>query len=252
MSPAKPIGRRQFLRGAAYSLGAARVTANASLLEERGALSLQSATPGGPQPDSSAVKMQANFGSTDTVWILSRPGSSLPERLAFREIARGLRKLGLTREPIQADEGSVRSAGRDLVFSLGVNKQAFKHPEAYEITQENQAGKARSVRLTGCTPQAVLYAVFGFLERQGAFFGLDGEAYPLDPSHTLNLPATGTAWIAQPRFGVRGLVPWPDFLNCVTIYNREDWRSYLEAMVRMRFNTLARAARLLRRIVPLL
>jgi hypothetical protein len=33
-------------------------------------------------------------------------------------------------------------------------------------------------------------------------------------------------------------VPWPDFLNCVTIYNREDWRAYLEAMVRMRFNTL--------------
>ena len=36
----------------------------------------------------------------------------------------------------------------------------------------------------------------------------------------------------------RGLVPWPDFLNCVTVYNREDWRAYLEAMVRMRFNTL--------------
>jgi hypothetical protein len=33
-------------------------------------------------------------------------------------------------------------------------------------------------------------------------------------------------------------VPWPDFLNCVTVYNREDWRAYLEAMVRMRFNTL--------------
>ena len=55
---------------------------------------------------------------------------------------------------------------------------------------------------------------------------------------TLNLPASGNAWDAQPRFGTRGLVPWPDFLNCVTVYNREDWRAYLEAMVRMRFNTL--------------
>jgi hypothetical protein len=34
------------------------------------------------------------------------------------------------------------------------------------------------------------------------------------------------------------LTPWPDFLNCVTVYNREDWRAYLEAMLRMRFNTL--------------
>ena len=55
---------------------------------------------------------------------------------------------------------------------------------------------------------------------------------------TLNLTAPGHPWQAQPRFGTRGLVPWPDFLNCVTVYNREDWRAYLEAMVRMRFNTL--------------
>ena len=38
------------------------------------------------------------------------------------------------------------------------------------------------VRLSGATPQAVLYAVFDFLERQGAFFGLDGEVYPLEPA----------------------------------------------------------------------
>ena len=54
----------------------------------------------------------------------------------------------------------------------------------------------------------------------------------------LNLPPAGQSWQAQPRFNARGLVPWPDFLNCVTVYNREDWRAYLEAMVRMRFNTL--------------
>ena len=57
-------------------------------------------------------------------------------------------------------------------------------------------------------------------------------------SRTLNLPPVGHPWQAQPRFDARGLVPWPDFLNCVTVYNREDWRAYLEAMVRMRFNTL--------------
>ena len=80
--------------------------------------------------------------------------------------------------------------------------------------------------------------MFDFLERQGAFFGLDGEVYPLDAARALNLPPAGHPWQAQPRFNTRGLVPWPDFLNCVTVYNREDWRAYLEAMVRMRFNTL--------------
>lgn len=34
------------------------------------------------------------------------------------------------------------------------------------------------------------------------------------------------------------MVPWPDFLNCVTVYNEEDFRACLEAMLRMRFNTL--------------
>src|ERR1022692_4054416 len=36
---------------------------------------------------------------------------------------------------------------------------------------------------------------------------------------------------------VRGLLPWPDFLNCITVYNEEDFRAYFENMLRMRFNT---------------
>ncbi len=36
---------------------------------------------------------------------------------------------------------------------------------------------------------------------------------------------------------MRGLLPWPDFLNCITVYNEEDFRAYFEAMLRMRFNT---------------
>jgi hypothetical protein len=125
-----------------------------------------------------------------------------------------------------------------LIFSLSVKKQGFKHPEAYEVSHERGDGKPSCVRLTGATPPAVLYAVFDFLEHQGAFFGLDGEVYQLEPPRALNLPLVGHPWQAQPRFNVRGLVPWPDFLNCVTVYDREDWRAYLEAMMRMRFNTL--------------
>ena len=182
--------------------------------------------------------MQASFGSTDTVWILREPSSSFPEQLASCELARGLRNLGLAREPVQALLRGGEAPASGFVFSLAVNKEAFKHPEAYEIAHESGGSKASRVRLTGATPQAVPYAVFDFLERQGAFFGLDGEIYPLESARALNLPPIGHPWQVRPRFNVRGLVPWPDFLNCVTVYNREDWRAYLEAMVRMRFNTL--------------
>ncbi|HEY6293419.1 MAG TPA: hypothetical protein VI455_17850, partial [Terriglobia bacterium] len=168
------------------------------------------------------------------VWIVLQPESVFDQKLASRELARGLRSLGLAGEPIEAAQEIATPASRDFVFSLSVDKGLFKNPEAYQITRE----ASQRVNLTGATSQAVLYAVFDFIERQGAFFGLDGEVYPLDPSGGLNLPAVGQSWHAEPRFKVRGLVPWPDFLNCVTVYNREDWRAYLEAMVRMRFNTL--------------
>jgi hypothetical protein len=182
--------------------------------------------------------MRATFGAKDPVWIIREPQAGFPEQWASRELARGLRNLGLARDPVQAVAGGGELPSSGLVFSMSTNQQNFKHPEAYEISHQSSPGKASRVHFTGATPQAVLYAVFDFLERQGAFFGLDGEVYPLEPSRTVNLPPTGHPWQAQPRFSVRGLNPWPNFLNCIGAFNREDLRAYLEALVRMRFNTL--------------
>lgn len=64
------------------------------------------------------------------------------------------------------------------MFTLAADIEAFRHPEAYEVVQEPSKGKGARVRLTGATPQAVLHAVFEFLERQGAFFGLDKYMCP--------------------------------------------------------------------------
>lgn len=234
MHPFLRIGRRKFLRDSALGLGAAPLMPGLALAEPaRG-----QQRPGSAAPDKSLLTMRATFGSNTQIWIVREPQAEFQEQWASRELARGLRNLGFARDPVQAvaREGELPSSG--LVFGIATNRQKFKHPEGYEIGHEPDRGKASIVSLTGATPQAVLYAVFDFLERQGAFFGLDGEVYPLEPSRTLSLPTVGNPWIGQPRFSTRGLVPWPDFLNCVTVYNREDWRAYLEAMVRMRFNTL--------------
>ena len=108
----------------------------------------------------------------------------------------------------------------------------FKNPEAYAISSAD--GR---VTLTAAGEQALLYAVFEFLERQGAYFGIDGASYPIDPAGALVLPEANRPWTSQPRFAVRGLLPWPDFLNCISVYNEEDFRAYFESMLRMRFNT---------------
>jgi hypothetical protein len=234
MNPLLRIGRRKFLRDSALGLGVAPLISGAS---SSGSARAEQ-KPGGFSSNSSALMMRATFGSKDPVWIVREPQSGFQEQWASRELARGLRNLGFAREPVQAVAGAGELPSSALVFSLLTSRQSIRHPETYEISNESGPGKALRLNFTGATSQAILYSVFDFLERQGAFFGLDGEVYPLEPSHTLNLPPTGHAWQAQPRFSARGLVPWPDFLNCVTVYNREDWRAYLEAMVRMRFNTL--------------
>ncbi|MGO9894487.1 MAG: hypothetical protein ACLPX8_09795 [Bryobacteraceae bacterium] len=163
--------------------------------------------------------------------ILIRPaaGATFRRRLAERELLRGLAGLFPATEARISDAAATDG---DLAIALRVDDAGLTNPEAYEIHYEN--GQAL---LRGSGEQALLYAVFEFLERQGAFFGIDGVSYPIDPSQQAVVPAMGQPWKASPRFSTRGLLPWPDFLNCITVYNEEDFRAYFESMLRMRFNT---------------
>lgn len=156
-------------------------------------------------------------------------GATFRRRLAERELLRGLAGLFPAAE---ARISEAPAAEGDLTVTLRVDNAGLANPEAYEI--RNEDGQAV---LRGSGEQALLYAVFEFLERQGAFFGIDGVSYPIDPSPRAVLPGVGQPWKASPRFATRGLLPWPDFLNCITVYNEEDFRAYFEAMLRMRFNT---------------
>ena len=108
---------------------------------------------------------------------------------------------------------------------------SFKNKESYSISARD-----REITVSAATDLALLYAVFDFLEHQGAYFGLDGESYPPELAGRLVLPAVNQPWQSSPRFAVRGLLPWPDFLNCISVYNDEDFQAYFEAMLRMRFN----------------
>jgi len=226
------LDRRRFLQNSTTFLGAG------SLLDQAGLSSVGPPPGAGDHTNNESSHLRAAMADAHSVWILTAPGAGFQERLAARELARGLRNLGLAHEPIQAALREGQPGAHDFAFTFNADPKSFKHPEAYTIAVESQPASSRRVNITGASPQAVLYAVFDFLERQGAFFGLDGELYPLDPVRGLNLPPANQPWQAQPRFAVRGLVPWPDFLNCITVFNCEDLRAYLEAMLRMRFNTL--------------
>ncbi len=234
MDPFLRIGRRQFLRNSALGMGATPLIPVLTSAEPKRVAPASRATAA----TSNVVTMQATFDAKAPIWIVREPDSGFQQQLASRELARGLRNLGLARDPVQVFARQGQPPAAAIVFSLSTSRQSIRNPESYEISNDSASGKPLNISFSGATQQAILYSVFDFLGRQGAFFGLDGEVYPLDAAHSLSVPPTGQPWQAQPRFATRGLVPWPDFLNCVTVYNREDWRAYLEAMVRMRFNTL--------------
>ncbi|HLV34447.1 MAG TPA: hypothetical protein VKY59_05000, partial [Spirillospora sp.] len=162
--------------------------------------------------------------------ILTHPNPCFRQRLAVSELRRGLWQLGY-RRTIRVDEmPGAEPTPDELRFTLAAEGSSG---ENYTIS-----ATGGQVAIIGASDQALLYGVFDFLERQGAYFGIDGEQYPpVLPSHLI-LPDENQPWQGQPRFATRGLLPWPDFLNCISVYNREDFRAYLEAMLRMRFNTL--------------
>lgn len=157
--------------------------------------------------------------------IQTETPSSQKVRLAVRELLTGLRS-------VQSAPEIVESSGEpaSLTLTLGIDRSAFRNDEEYEISAARNGATLRAA-----SEQALLYAVFDFLERQGLVFGIDGTTVPIDRGPLL-LPTVGQPWRATPRFGVRGLLPWPDFLNCISVYNQEDYRAYFASMLRMRFN----------------
>jgi hypothetical protein len=103
---------------------------------------------------------------------------------------------------------------------------------AYQIESRGD-----EIILTAANEQDLLYAVFELLERQGMTFGIDGSVVPIDRPQTWTQPPPSEPWIGKPSFSTRGLAPWPDFLNCISVFNKEDFRAYFAAMLRMRLNT---------------
>ena len=152
------------------------------------------------------------------VAIRTQAPDSFKTRLAARELKSGLLMLnpGVEVTHITDDSGA-----NVTLLRLAIDVSSFKGAEEYEI-----AASGNGAVLRGANEQALLYAVFEFLERQGTVFGIDGTSAPIDRLGRLRLPEQGNPWRASPNFAVRGLLPWPDFLNCISVYNDEDFSAY--------------------------
>src|SRR5271170_7272181 len=186
-------------------------------LKVAGALSATTLLPSG---------MTAQLGTNSAISIRLQAAATRKTRLAVLELQSGLHQLNPSWR-VTTDQDATGGA---LTLTLSVDtSNAGK--EDYRIE-----GDRRAVSLRGTSEQGLLYAVFEFLERQGTVFGIDGTSTPIEPVGGLRLPQAGVPWTATPEFTTRGLLPWPDFLNCISVYNDEDYKAYFAAMMRMRFN----------------
>ena len=177
--------------------------------------------------------MNLPFSNISEIVIATESHPTESTVLAYSELRRGLRRL--TRKISVQDDKSASEGS--LLFTLqAAGTAAGSNVESYTIAYHDSSPPRLAIN--AASEQSLLYAVFDFLERQGVVFGLDGELYPMDSPTHLCLPESDSPWSGIPRFASRGLQPWPDFLNCITIFNEEDLRAYLEAMLRMRLNTL--------------
>jgi hypothetical protein len=182
--------------------------------------------------------LQNSLALGATVWPLKglalssiKVSASPVPTLAEKEMLRGLLALRLPSD-VRFERASAANSPGDRLIALRIDRTGLPHDESYEI---RASGSGVTVR--GASERGLLCGVFEFLERQGAVFGIDGESYPPEPARELIVPGGGQSWTSSPRFSVRGLLPWPDFLNCITVFNEEHFRAYFEAMLRMRMNT---------------
>ena len=79
----------------------------------------------------------------------------------------------------------------------------------------------------------MLWSVYAFLERLGFGFYLGGDAFA--GAAAPRLPDDFSV-VTTPTFATRGSLPWYNFLNSPTTWDRDDYRYFFDQMAKMRMN----------------
>jgi hypothetical protein len=169
--------------------------------------------------------------------IVLGAGADRLEALAARELQRYLGLMGAGRCRIVPQ---AQGAGPRLVLgtprsSSDVARLVAATKTVGSLGDEGYLLHTRPGRVTlaAATPRGVLWAVYGLLERLGVGFYLGGDA--LAGAGPARLPV-GLTLLERPALKVRGSLPWYNFLNSPTTWDRDDFRFFFDQMARMRMN----------------
>ena len=96
----------------------------------------------------------------------------------------------------------------------------------------------RLVAIAAPTPAGVRNGVYGYLEELGFGFYLSGDTHP---DHSLKPVAFHES--VSPAFAVRGFLPRFGYFSSASSWEFEDYKAYIDQMVRMRCNFVTLLAR---------
>jgi hypothetical protein len=91
-----------------------------------------------------------------------------------------------------------------------------------------------SIYLAATSEKGIAYGIYDLLEEYGIYFLISGEILP----EKSNFKIKTINKTMSPVFKYRGLLPWDNFLSGMSGWNEEDFRLFIDRMVRLKFNII--------------
>lgn len=179
----------------------------------------------------------------EVVIVVDKAASEL-EQLAAREVRRYVKAITGSEPPLV--EAGEAPAGKPAIVLTTMKRplgqwalKAVGRPapnvgaEGFWIRTFGEPSPCLLV--TGETPVAVVYGAYELLEQYGIRFYLSDEVLPA-PNPDLRLKTWDL--VHKPDLAIRGTLPWYNFLMGPTAWRLEDYKAYIDQLLKMKYNML--------------
>ncbi len=150
------------------------------------------------------------------------------EKLAAKEIRKYIYLRSDLLPEIHLGFPKKQVKGRAIIFTVDVllEDQEFKMKTYLGVN-------GKILRITGGSPQALLYAAYEFAEQLGVRFYLHGDVIP-DEKITFWLPDLDIQ--KKPLFALRGILPFHDFPEGPDWWNEQDYKAIVAQLPKLKMN----------------
>lgn len=181
--------------------------------------------------------------SNEVIAVVTSANATRAEKIATQEFVERLARM-YPREHFTTTS-DLPMAGRAIVIAERTRDAKWIEPigadhrlsqaESFLVTHVAQPGFSQAI-VAGADVRGVVHAIYAVLEHLGCGFYLSTSTEPPPQDTPLNF--TSWDWADAPLFADRLILDWHNFLSGASSWDEPQWRAYIDAAVRMRFNEL--------------